>query len=58
MELDEQVSSAISAVFHAFPKSGTTYGVVRHFAFNSLLIPKRAYGYAVSDRLRLITGSG
>ena len=55
MDPDEQVRSAISAVFHAFRKSGTAYGVVRHFALNSLLIPKRAYGGAWDGQLTWAT---
>jgi len=44
LDPDEQVRSAISAVFQAFRTSGSAYGVVRHFATSSLLFPKRAYG--------------
>lgn len=51
LDPDEQVRSAISAVFQAFRTSGSAYGVVRHFAVNSLFFPKRAYGGAWDGQL-------
>lgn len=48
---DEQVYNAISTVFRAFRTTGSAYGVVRHFASNSLLFPKRAYGGAWNGKL-------
>lgn len=48
---DEQVRNALSTVFQTFRACGTAYGVVRHFATNSLLFPKRAYGGAWNGKL-------
>ena len=52
---DEQVSNAITAVFSAFRNSGSAYGVVRHFAANSMRFPKRAYGGAWDGKLSWAT---
>jgi len=43
---DEQIRNAIAEVFSAFRASGSAYGVVRHFAQNSMRFPKHAYGGA------------
>ena len=50
-DFDEQVRNAISAVFSEFRAAGSAYGVVRHFAQNKMLFPKRAYGGAWDGKL-------
>jgi DNA invertase Pin-like site-specific DNA recombinase len=50
-DLDEQIRNAIAEVFTAFRTSGSAYGVVRHFAQNSMRFPKRAYGGAWDGKL-------
>jgi len=50
-DLDEQVQSAISAVFSSFRSSGSAYGVVHYFAENKMRFPKRAYGGAWDGKL-------
>ena len=54
-DLDEQVQSAISAVFSSFRISGSAYGVVRYFAENKMQFPKRAYGGAWDGKLTWAT---
>lgn len=46
MDPDEEIQHAVATLFKVFRSSGSAYGVVRHFAENSLLFPKRAYGGA------------
>lgn len=46
MDPDEEVQHAVSTLFRVFRSSGSAYGVVRYFAENNILFPKRAYGGA------------
>ena len=48
---DEEVQHAVSTLFSVFRTSGSAYGVVRYFAENSILFPKRAYGGAWDGKL-------
>ncbi len=48
---DKEVQGAIRRLFEAFRETGSAYGVVQHFARNSLKFPKRAYGGAWNGKL-------
>ncbi len=49
---DNQVRGAIDLVFTAFRQTGSAYGVVQHFAKESILFPKRSYGGAWDGKLQ------
>jgi len=49
---DDQVRGAIDLVFTAFRQTGSAYGVVQHFAKESILFPKRSYGGAWNGNLQ------
>ena len=51
LDPDEQVQTAIRTLFAAFQRTGTAFGVVQHFARETLTFPKRAYGGAWAGRL-------
>lgn len=51
MDPDEEVQHAVSTLFSVFRTSGSAYGVVRYFAENSILFPKRAYGGAWAGKI-------
>lgn len=51
LDPDQEVQAAVRAVFAAFRRTGSAFGVVRHFAREGLRFPKRAYGGAWAGRL-------
>lgn len=51
LDPDEQVRGAIAMVFRLFGETGSAYGVVRRWAMEGLLFPKRAYGGAWDGKL-------
>ncbi len=51
LDPDEQVQTAIRSLFATFRRNGSAFGVVQHFARESLNFPKRAYGGAWAGRL-------
>lgn len=51
MDPDEEVRHAVSTLFRVFRSSGSAYGVVRYFAENNILFPKRAYGGAWDGKI-------
>ena len=51
MDPDEEIQHAIFTLFRAFRATGSAYGVVRYFAENQLLFPKRAFGGAWDGKI-------
>jgi DNA invertase Pin-like site-specific DNA recombinase len=52
---DEEVRNCVETVFRVFRSTGSAYGVVKYFAENHLLYPKRAYGGAWDGKLAWAT---
>jgi len=48
---DQEVQAAVTRVFSVFKACGSAYGVVKYFAQNHLLFPKRAYGGTWNGKL-------
>ena len=51
LDPDQEVREAVARVFSVFKACGSAYGVVKYFAQNHLLFPKRAYGGTWNGKL-------
>jgi DNA invertase Pin-like site-specific DNA recombinase len=55
LDSDEEVRNSVETIFRIFRSTGSAYGVVKYFAENHLLYPKRAYGGAWDGKLAWAT---
>jgi DNA invertase Pin-like site-specific DNA recombinase len=51
LDPDQEVQAAVTRLFSVFKACGSAYGVVKYFAQNHLLFPKRAYGGTWNGKL-------